>query len=964
MPLWTSFKAFVLRRRRWLIGLGALYGIYALVGFFVLPGVLKRRIVAALKEATHREVSLGRVRVNPLVLSVTLEDLAVRGKSGGPWMSVGKLYANAQIFPLLWKTFELKALVIERPNFKLTLDPEGRPDFSDLLGPDEPKDDAKPTTPSTWTVAVDHFSLAEGHFAFEDQGPKEPFHTTFGPMNLRLDGFRTQLGSRGTYGFEAWTEAGERLKWEGSLGVTPLRSAGRLLLENVDLPKYSPYLAEAMVMQIRGGKVSAEARYSLAFGGGEQKVQIEDATLKVEGFEGGGAGEAQALRLPVVVASAVNADFLKNRIRVGRLEAKDGAISVAMDAQGRLNLSRLFAPPPGVKPKPKDPKAAPLSLVVDTFAVSNFTMGLEDVSRPRPVKVEVYPLGIEVRGFSMDPKGSADLRMEATLKEGGRIEIGGALKPFAFSADLHATLDRIALAPFDAYLAPAADLRLLKGDLSVKGQLRAAFEKRRTDGITFQGEASVADLEAADGRDLEVTSRWKLLRLSGMKLTTAPMALALKEWSWEAPEARLVVAADGTTNVARALKLMPEKQAPTASATPPTPKPGGEEMALALQQVLIHRGRLSFVDRSLTPNAALLLSDLEGRFERLSTAPEANSTLLLTGMAGGVAPLRIEGRAMPLRTEKDTDVRLKIEAADLTDFDPYSRKYVGRILQKGKLFVDASIKIQQRKLDALAQVKLDQCYLGDKVESPDATWIPVKLALALLRDRKGVIALELPVQGSLDDPDVKYGKLVWKVVLNVFSKIATSPFAALGNLFGGGADLSAIAFAPGSAQVDEASKKVIAGLAKSLEERPDLALEFEGAADPALDGGALRRAALESQLKNRAWAQAGRSGEAEAAFSMSSSQREAALRALHASAFPQDPKAPKAPEPPLAEMEARLLGHLPDDPEAMRQLAEARADAVQAALLAAGAPKERIFPVKGTLKADQQKAPKVWFAVR
>jgi hypothetical protein len=240
----------------------------------------------------------------------------------------------------------------------------------------------------------------------------------------------------------------------------------------------------------------------------------------------------------------------------------------------------------------------------------------------------------------------------------------------------------------------------------------------------------------------------------------------------------------------------------------------------------------------------------------------------------------------------------------------------------------------------------------------------VKLALALLRDRKGVIALEVPVTGSLDDPDVHYGQLVWKVLLNVLGKVATSPFTALGNLFGGGADLSAVAFAPGSAQVDEAGRKVLAGLVKSLEERPDLGLELEGASDSAADGSVLRRASFDAKLRAKAWTLEGKVGAPSADYQPTLGQRDAALRALHAAAFPVDPKAPKAPEPPLPEMEARLLGQEQDDPEALRQLAEARADAVQAALLALNAPKERVFPVKGTLKADQAKAAKVWFAVR
>ena len=213
-----------------------------------------------------------------------------------------------------------------------------------------------------------------------------------------------------------------------------------------------------------------------------------------------------------------------------------------------------------------------------------------------------------------------------------------------------------------------------------------------------------------------------------------------------------------------------------------------------------------------------------------------------TGRAGGLAPVTIQGHAMPLRHDLDTDVTLKIHGADLTDFTPYTGKYLGYTVQKGKLDVDAHLRIQQRKLDTQNAVKFDQFYLGDKVASPEATHLPVKLGLALLRDRKGVIAIDLPVQGSLDDPDIRYGKLVWQAIFNVLGKIATSPFTLIGKVFGGEAgDLSQVAFAPGTDTLDAAATAKLQVLAKALAERPALSLEAVGVADPAQDGAALRQ---------------------------------------------------------------------------------------------------------------------------
>ncbi|HJV40026.1 MAG TPA: DUF748 domain-containing protein, partial [Geothrix sp.] len=392
-------------------------------------------------------------------------------------------------------------------------------------------------------------------------------------------------------------------------------------------------------------------------------------------------------------------------------------------------------------------------------------------------------------------------------------------------------------------------------------------------------------------------------------------------------------------------RLAPEGKPPavTAAVVPATPAAAPD---LAIAKLAITGGRLSFIDRSVQPNAALVLSDLEGSYLGLSGRPDAVSKVDFKGRAGGLAPITITGHAMPLRHDLDTDVALKIQGADLTDFTPYTGKYLGYTVQKGKLDVDARLRIDRRNLKSENAVKLDQFYLGEKVPSPDATGLPVKLGLAILRDRRGVIAFDLPIEGNLDDPDVKYGKLVWKAIFNLLGKIATSPFTLIGKLFGGDAgDLSSVAFAPGSSALDAAATAKLQGLAKALQERPELRLEAEGAADDGADGGALRKTSLEALLR-RTRAQGLKAEEAP----VPSTERERWLKAAYDAAFPS-PKPAKgekpAPPPPPAEMEQRLLAAQKVDPAELALLADLRAKAVLGWLLdTAKADPTRVFQVR------------------
>ncbi len=939
MALIARLRTFAIRRRRWLYAAGAVFILYSVFGFFIAPGILKSKVEAALSEATHRKATIAKVRVNPLVPSVTVDGLSIRAKDGGPWVACERVYVNARVLPLLWHTISLKELAIVRPSVQITLGKDGKPDFGDLFeGPSQPAPPSEPSKP--WTFAIGHFTLTEGRVPFVDRSTEPEFRAGLGPLSLTLDHFRTTPGTNGDYAFEARTDAGERLAWSGTVGVSPLASRGKLSLEHLALATYEPYLRQAMDMTIKGGKADLEARYRFAWGPDDKVAKIEDAHLSLTDLKVARPGATTPeLAFPVLEASGVHADLLANQVEVGLLSAKDGAITVARAKDGTLNLTQLFGPPPGVKPKPKDPDAKPLAFKLDAAALQNFRLDWQDDAAVRPVQITATALDFHLRDFSLDPKTPAQAELQARIGETGTLHLAGPVKLLAFDADLQGEGDALDLPPFDPYLAPALDLRLNQGKLAFKGRLKMTFEGTKRDGLAYSGAGSVDAFEAADGRDQERLLMWKRLQLGGLDFHSAPLSVKLQTLAWTAPEGRLVIAADGTTNAARALRLAETapSSAPAAVITPtPPPAPGESPMQLAIQLITIKDGRLSFIDRSLVPNAALLLDKLQGRYEKLSTDPTAVSTVDFTGLAGGLAPLSIKGRAMPFRTDQDTDVTVKIVGSDLGDFDPYARKYLGRTITKGKLDVDARVAIQHRALDVASKVKLDQFYLGDKVDSPDATHLPIKLALALLRDRKGVIAFDLPVEGSLDEPNIRYGRIVWSAVLNLLGKVAASPFTLLGKAFGGGEDLSFVAFAPGSSEISPEARKKLQALATSMNERPDLQMEVEGAADPADDAAALRLAALDAKLKDTG------------------------LIELYFKAYPKDPKS-KAPNPPGAEMEQRLLAAQPAD---LAALAQARAKAVLAALQEDQAPSDRVFQTNATRAESEAHQARVWFALK
>ena len=941
MPMPAPLSAFLRRWRRLVLVLTGIYGLWLLAGFFLIPALARPRIEREASAALKRPVTVARVRFNPFTFGATVEGLRVAERGGGDWITLRRLYADPDVWRLLRRTVGFSGIEVDGLTVRAALDPEGRLNFQDLLEDERPEAPAQ--APSRWILDVRRFQMREGRLEFSDRSAAAPFQTVLGPIAVTLENLRTEVGHRSGVSLEAWTEAKEHLAWKGDLGFQPLASKGSLLLENLSLPKYRPYEQEQVSSEIRSGTGTVRSQYRFEWSKARHALELSGLELRVEDLKLAERGAAEAvIELPSIVVKEGRADLLAPSVELGSIAAEQGVLRVQAAKDGVLNLARLFAPP---RPKARKPDEKPLKLLIRDLALRNFRLGWEDLGPARPVKVEATEVNLHWKDLSLDPQATSQASLDLKLGAGS-LKAEGGLAPFRATGDLQLKAEGLELAPWDPYLDAALDLRLASGKLGADGRVRFAFEGRRTDGVTYRGAASVLGLEARDAALNEPFVRWKALRLGGAEVRSAPLALAIQAVDWTEPEGRLVMQPDGSTNVARALRLAPEGKPPavTAAVVPATPAAAPD---LAIAKLAITGGRLSFIDRSVQPNAALVLSDLEGSYLGLSSRPEAASKIDFKGRAGGLAPITITGKAMPLRHDLDTDVALKIQGADLTDFSPYTGKYLGYTVQKGKLEVDARLRIDRRNLKSENAVKLDQFYLGDKVPSPDATGLPVKLGLAILRDRKGVIAFDLPIEGNLDDPDVKYGKLVWKAIFNLLGKIATSPFTLIGKLFGGDAgDLSSLAFAPGASSLDAAATAKLQALAKALQERPELRLEAEGAVDEGQDGGALRRAALEALLR-RTRAQALRVEEA----AVPPAERERWLKAAYDQAFPA-PKPAKgekpAPPPPPAEMEQRLLGLQKVDPADLAQLADARAKGVLAWLLDAGkADPSRIFQVRG-----------------
>lgn len=273
-------------------------------------------------------------------------------------------------------------------------------------------------------------------------------------------------------------------------------------------------------------------------------------------------------------------------------------------------------------------------------------------------------------------------------------------------------------------------------------------------------------------------------------------------------------------------------------------------MPAAIGQVRVSDGELNFSDLSLSPNFTVSILEMNGAIKGLSSEQLARAEVDLKGKVDKYAPVTISGQINPLSEQAFTDIAMDFQNIELTTFTPYSGKFAGYKIDKGKLTLNLHYVLSKRYLTAENRIIIDQLTLGEKVESPDATSLPVRLGIALLKDSRGVINLDIPVKGSLDDPQFSLMPIVLKALVNLFVKAVTSPFRLLGSLFGGGGDdMEYVSFAPGADTLSVAQNAKLDSLARALTERPELKLDIRGAAALAADRETLAQRSIMAQLR-------------------------------------------------------------------------------------------------------------------
>ncbi|WP_158529658.1 DUF748 domain-containing protein [Parvibium lacunae] len=571
----------------------------------------------------------------------------------------------------------------------------------------------------------------------------------------------------------------------------------------------------------------------------------------------------------------------------------------------------------------------------------------------------------------------------------GKLSLQGSLNltnPTNGQFEAQLELKQFPLVPLRAYLSDWLDCILAQGQLSSQGNVGVVWANRALSQVSYTGQLSLTQLRALDSREATDLLKWEALTLSQLALNVplanpaAPVQLAAGQLQLSDFYGRIGLTSTGQLTLRSLLKnRQAEPQGPvstTAAATAPTTIPAANAPAqIRLGGIQLTRGAIQFSDQFIQPNYRANLTQLNGRISALASDNPQPALVDIRGMVDDHAPLVISGTIQPLGPQLWTDIQAQAQGIELPNLTPYATKYIGYPIEKGKLSATLQYKIQGGRLEASNRLVLEQLTFGERVESPTATKLPVLLAVALLKNRRGEIDINLPIQGSLNDPEFRVGALVWQVLGNLIVKAVTAPFALIGSLFGGGEELAYIDFEPGQSGLTPAALKKLTSLAQALQDRPGLNLDISSEARPE-DLPALRQALLQQQLKAlkiRQLATQGQTIDPEQ-VTVTAEERLALMERLYQETIAAKAK-PGLKMPlnwfkkvPAAELETQLLQQINIDKSGLQALAQRRSAMIRGWLATQGVPLSRLFilapKVTDSTVASEVAPPRATFQLR
>ncbi|MFM0730207.1 DUF748 domain-containing protein [Paraburkholderia sediminicola] len=845
-------------------------------------------------------------------------------------------------------------------------------------------------------LSIKRFVLNDGTVNVHDEAASRPVDLGLQKLAVTLTDFSTLATAPAHYTLNTgFKDAAGSLGVAGAFGLVAKTANAKLDLKSLPLPLLQPYLDSATAAQVIDGALSANANVGANWSKSPAAVMVSDTQLDLQSLKLATRGsKAPVVSLAQGQVTIKQVDVAGRTADITGVDTTGLAVNAQRLKDGSIDLAALAGPHQAEQQrtaihaaKKAEAEGPAWHYKIGELNLKDATANFTDNTTPHPVKLSVTPLQLKVQQISDDLSRPLPIDLQATLNQKGTLGIKGNVTATPLKVAVKVNANRLDAAAFEPYFGGKLNALIASALLNANGDL--ALSQAKAPKATYRGDVALVDVRMLDKATSDPFAGWGSLALTNLKADYDEHGTVVDAGrvTFTKFYGRVLLDAQGKLNLsdvvahesgaaqsltrdksgAEPVPLTPQAASAPEAASAPVPAsatpatvtaatPPQSPVKLHFGQLVLQQGRVTYTDNFIKPNFTANLVAIQGTVGAFGTQSTTAAPVDIAAKLAANGPLSIRGTVNPLIAKPALDLTASAHDIELTNLTPYSAKYAGYPITKGKLNVDLHYKLDNDQLNANNHIFIDQLTFGDHVENNTATKLPVRLAISLLKNSRGEIDVNLPVSGSLSNPEFSIGGLIWHAVLNLLQKAVTAPFSLIANAFGGnGEELGYVEFEPGSAQLSDAAEKKLDTIVKALADKTSIRIDLIGRVDPAVDGPGLRQQYVDRQVKQQKIKDVVGNGESVDLSTVTVDPKEYdkyLTKAYKAADF----KKPRnfvglTKSLPDDEMKSALAANAPIDDASLRQLAQQRAQAVQQ-YFEGKIDSSRVFIVAPKLNAD------------
>ena len=807
---------------------------------------------------------------------VRLSNIDLNMNNGQPLVKIPLFEANISQMEIFAKLFRFDAIKLDGFELFASRNRQGGWMYDSLIPknqtktPQKSKEKNKTKGQPQPSFLISSLTITKSAVHLNDALPQGGFKGSLSEIFLSSENIGNAPNTQGKYDLSLIADGDAKLTAAGEFSLSPVLVKTTTKLSGLQLQKGWPYMARYLTAPIKGElELSGDVNYNADNG-----LIAEHMALTLQNLSAR-YGEKDGIDLSLFSFNNASFNQKSNALEIAEVKLEKGNISVSLEPDRRISILSLFKQTSShaekekierkQKRQPDAKNSSPqFSYRLKQFKTSGLNLAFTDKTRKKIPHLALRDTAISLANLNGPQFTPAQLDFSATFGKRASLKANGAITPAPFSYRGDIQIKRLPIRDFEAYFPENLNVDILRGFLDTTLKTRIAVNNGTTRG-GFRGSAAVRSFHSIDTVSEEDLIKWDNLQVGEFRGRLEPFNLNISQIVLNDVYSRVIILKDGTLNLQNLMKKTDSPQPPVSDTTSqnvqsassePAAEPSRQEQngnakrAINIDSITVQGGTLVFSDYHLPQDFSTTFYNLGGRVSGMSSESSKTADVDLRGNLENHSPLQITGKINPLRGDLFLDLKILFKDIELPRATPYSGTYLGYAIEKGKLMLDLSYHIENKQLTSKNKIFIDQFTFGNKVESKKATSLPVKLGLALLKDSKGEIHLDVPVTGRTDDPQFSVWRLVLKVIQNLLVKAATSPLALLSSVFGSGEDLSSVQFAYGTAALSQQEEQKLDLLAKALMDRPSLKIELQGYVDRERDIEGYRSELLDNKILN------------------------------------------------------------------------------------------------------------------